>query len=128
MRDDISENRPRAVVLNRDLLFGSRIRSVLATLGIEARFVNDTKQFIAALTDNGEATVIGILDMNGPVNWDVIGETLSGPEGVAPTLAFGPHVDAVNLGAAKAAGVTRVVSNGQFHKDMASLIERYRRQ
>jgi hypothetical protein len=101
---------------------------VLATLGIEARFVNDTKQFTVALKDDGDDIVIGILDMNGPVDWEVVGETLSGLEDVAPTLAFGPHVDAVNLRAAKAAGVTRVVSNGLFHNDMASLIERYRRR
>ena len=44
-----------------------------------------------------------------------------------PTLAFGPHVDVEGRRAAKAAGVTRIVSNGQFHSDMAGLIERYRR-
>ncbi|MDF3015147.1 MAG: hypothetical protein K0R44_372, partial [Thermomicrobiales bacterium] len=47
--------------------------------------------------------------------------------GLAPTLAFGPHVDIEGRRAAKAAGVTRIVSNGQFHTDTVGLIERYRR-
>ena len=67
--------------------------------------------------------------MNGAVSWDVIDEVLSRPSGDrVPTLAFGPHVDVESRRAAKAAGVTRIVSNGQFHGDMAGLIERYRRR
>lgn len=71
---------------------------------------------------------IGIIDMNNSVSWDVIRDALSRAKGsLAPTLAFGPHVDIEARRAAKAAGVTRIVSNGQFHSDMFVLIERYRR-
>ena len=117
-----------AVVLNRDLLFGSRIRSALTSLGLEARFVSTAEQFVGALRQEPESVAIGIVDMNGAVSWDVIREVLSGTKGGVPTLAFGPHVDVEGRRAAKAAGVTRIVSNGQFHADMAGLIERYRRR
>ena len=118
-----------AVVLNRDLLFGSRIRSALTSLGLEARFVSTAEQFVDALRQEPESVAIGIVDMNGAVSWDVIREELSVTSGGSvPTLAFGPHVDVEGRRAAKAAGVTRIVSNGQFHADMASLIERYRRR
>ena len=65
---------------------------------------------------------IGIIDMNGAVSWDVIREALSRADGdVVPTLAFGPHVDIE--GRREAVGrVTRIVSNGQFHSDMAALM------
>jgi hypothetical protein len=117
------------VVLNRDLLFGSRIRGALKSLDLEARFVATTEQFVGALRQQPGSVAIGIVDMNGAVSWDVIREGLSAPNGDGvPTLAFGPHVDVESRRAAKAAGVTRIVSNGQFHSEMASLIERYRRR
>ena len=118
-----------AVVLNRDLLFGSHIRSALKSLGLEGRFVGTTEQFGGALREQPEVVSIGIIDMNGAVSWNVIQEVLSGPDGnCLPTLAFGPHVDVETRRAAKAAGVTRIVSNGQFHGDTTGLIDRYRRR
>jgi hypothetical protein len=42
-----------------------------------------------------------------------------------PVLAFGPHRDIDAFRAAKDVGVTRVVANSQFHREMAELIERY---
>lgn len=117
------------IVLNRDLLFGSRIRNVLSNLGLEGQFVASTDVFVSRLHEHQGSVTLGIIDMNGVVAWDVIGEALSGGESdLAPTLAFGPHVDAVSRRAAKAAGITRIVSNGQFHSDMAALIDRYRRR
>ncbi len=125
-----SDSQPAlAIVLNRDLLFGSRIRSALASIGLEARFVGDAAAFVEALDQHRDATAIGVIDMYGPVAWDVIAEMLARPDGTpVPTLAFGPHVDVEGRRAAKAAGITRIVSNGQFHSDMAGLIERYRRR
>jgi methylmalonyl-CoA mutase cobalamin-binding subunit len=118
-----------AVVLNRDLLFGSRIRSALKSLGLDVRFVTTADQFVDALREQPGTVAIGIVDMNQAVSWDVIREELSRSNGErVPTLAFGPHVDIENRRSAKAAGVTRIVSNGQFHADMPGLIERYRRR
>jgi PleD family two-component response regulator len=118
-----------AVVLNRDLLFGSRIRSALKSLGLDVRFVTTADQFVDALREQPGTVAIGIVDMNEVVSWDVIREELSRSNGErVPTLAFGPHVDIENRRSAKTAGVTRIVSNGQFHADMPGLIERYRRR
>ena len=82
----------------------------------------------ASLTSGGGGAKRGIIDMNGAIPWDVIREAQSSrDDDRTPTLAFGPHVDVEGRRAARAAGVTRIVSNGQFHSDMAGLIERYRR-
>lgn len=127
MSESTADSTRVAVVLNRDLMFGSRIRHALAGLGLEARFCGNTDAFIAALFEWRESSTLGIIDMNGPVTWDALREALTNDEGLPPTLAFGPHVDAENRRAAKAAGITRVVSNGQFHREAQALIERYRR-
>jgi hypothetical protein len=130
MNEDMNRKPTLAIVLNRDLLFGSRIRSALASLGIEGRFVSTSEEFVRALGEPARSVAIGIIDMNGTVSWAVISEVLSGPdrERLPPTLAFGPHVEIEGRREAKAAGVTRIVSNGQFHGDMAGLIDRYRRR
>jgi hypothetical protein len=128
MMESADRERSLAVVLNRDLLFGSRIRSALDVLGLEGRFVPDTRRFLAAMADEADAMAIGILDMNGAIDWEELSAALHDAADAPPTLAFGPHVDAENRRAAKVAGVTRIVSNGQFHSDMVALIDRYRRR
>lgn len=127
MEDNSGAERNLAIVLNRDLMFGSRIRHALAGLGLRARFAPDTSRFVSVLEAEGSAAAIGILDMNGTIDWEAVSAALTGTVDAPPTLAFGPHVDAEGRRAAKAAGVTRIVSNGQFHSDMAALIDRYRR-
>jgi hypothetical protein len=126
MSDPHERALPQAIVLNRDLLFGSRIRTALRSLGIEPVFAHDTSQFVAALDEAGERAAIGIIDMNGAVDWPLLAERLAGRSAWPPTLGFGPHTDAASRRAAKAAGLTRVVSNGKFHAEVAALIERYR--
>jgi len=129
MTESTGRGPAQAVVLNRDLLFGSRIRIALAALGLEARFVTTAEQFVSVLREQPGAVAIGIIDMNGVFSWEVIREGLSRPhDNPVPTLAFGPHVDIEGRRAAKAAGVTRIVSNGQFHEDTSGLIDRYRRR
>jgi hypothetical protein len=128
MAESTGQRPTLAVVLNRDLLFGSRIRSALKSLGLDACFVTTAEQFVGALREQPDIVAIGIIDMNGAVTWNVIHGELSRLSGDGvPTLAFGPHVDVESRRAAKAAGVTRIVSNGQFHGDTAGLIDRYRR-
>ena len=125
-RSSPSQERTLALVLNRDLLFGSRIRAALSALGMQGKFVKDSGQFNAELVLNATDIAIAVIDMNGPVDWEILREGL-GASGVPPTLAFGPHVDVEGRRAAKTAGIDRIVSNGQFSREMVPLIERYRR-
>ena len=63
--------------------------------------------------------------MNAGIEWAVIARVTAA--GRTPILAFGSHLDVEGRRAAKAAGVTRVLSNGDFHRDMVALVERYAR-
>jgi hypothetical protein len=125
-RSSTPQERTLALVLNRDLLFGSRIRSALSALGMQGKFVKDSKQFNAELVSNSTDVAIAVIDMNGPIDWESLRKGL-GATAVPPTLAFGPHVDVEGRRAAKMAGIDRIVSNGQFDREMMPLIERYRR-
>ena len=121
------EHGPVVVVLNRDVMFGSRIGGVLRHLGYRARFVRDGDALLAALDEEGSAVALGIVDMNAAVDWDRVRAFVDQGGDRAPLLGFGPHVDVAGRRAAKDAGVDRIVSNGQFHAEAAELIARYAR-
>lgn len=118
---------PVVVVLNRDLMFGSRIRSAMATLGLQAVVKGDTDGFLETARTLGDRAVIAIIDMNGKVNWEAISDALREEPAFPPVLGFGSHTDVETRRAAKAAGVNRIVSNGQFNADMGGYVQRYRR-
>ncbi len=118
---------PVVVVLNRDLMFGSRIRSSLATLGLQVVVKGDTAAFLETARALGARAVIAIIDMNGHVDWEAISSALRDDDTLPPVLGFGSHTDVETRRAAKAAGVDRIVSNGQFHADMTGYVQRYRR-
>jgi hypothetical protein len=106
------------VVLNKDLFFGVKIGNTLRALGYTVTFTKTTEDFLAKL---GSSTALGIIDLAANADWNAIGAANL----AAPTLVFGSHLDVEGLRAAKAAGVTRVVSNGEFHREMVTLVERY---
>jgi hypothetical protein len=114
------------VVLNRDLMFGVQIGNVVRALGFDPRFARTTDAFVEAIRRRDPRPALGIVDMNGPIDWDTIAKLTSEPDG-PPLVGFGPHVDVEGRRAAKAAGMTRIVSNGEFHRGMAELIGRYAR-
>ena len=64
--------------------------------------------------------------MSAQPDWPLI-KSLTEDADPAPILAFGPHTDVTARRAAKAAAVTRLVSNGDFHRDMMTLVRRYAR-
>ena len=119
-------SRGEIVVLNRDLMFGIQIGNVLRAAGFRATSTSTTPTFVDRLRDPEAAAVLGIINMVALVDWDLVADVMAG-DSPTPVLAFGPHVNVPLWRSARAAGVTRVVSNGYFHRDMLSLVERYAR-
>jgi hypothetical protein len=115
-------NARRIVALNRDVFFGVRLKQLGRELGYEVEIAPDAEAFLELLGTT--KTDLGIIDVNALPDWNIIAGGI-GRVSTPPILAFGPHLDVEGLRAAKAAGVTRVVSNGTFHREAASLIARY---
>jgi hypothetical protein len=119
---------PEILVLNRDLFFGVTIGNTLRALGYRVTILPTTEKLIAALERRDMSQALAIVDMNAGVDWNSIAAmTAEGGPGV-PVLVFGSHLDVEGRRAAKAAGVARVLSNGDFHKDMGGYVRRYARQ
>jgi len=125
MTSEIIPARGTVVLLNTDLFFGVRVRQVSQELGFAFATVKTTAAFFARLADLGEEAALGLIDIGAQVDWPATTEGMAAT--TTPVLAFGPHMDVEGLRAAKVAGVTRVFSNGEFSREMATLIERYAR-
>ena len=118
-------SRPTVIaVYSRDLFFGMRIRTVVRQLGYSATISQDTGTLLAHVASEADPAALVLVDFNQPVAWGDFDAVLA--SGV-PVVAFGSHTDVDGFRAAKAAGVARVVSNGEFSRSLADLVARYAR-
>jgi hypothetical protein len=115
----------RIVLLNRDLFFGVRIRQVGAAIGYTVEITPKSDLFIEQISEPDVA--LGVIDIAAAPDWELLASAIASGR-LAPILAFGPHKDVDGLRGAKRAGVTRVISNGEFHKDPAGIMQRYARE
>jgi CheY-like chemotaxis protein len=120
--DDIVAN-PRFVALSRDLFFGMRARTVLRKLGHDLTLVNDEETLLE--TVRAESPVLVFIDFNQPVAWDTLTPLFKSD---VPVIAFGAHTDLDGFRAARAAGIDRVTSNGDFNRRLPELLERYQKR
>ncbi len=111
------------LLLIPDVFFAVTVRNAVRRIGHEPHIVKLTDDLVVAADEH--QALLAIVDLSAvrsASEWDDIGDLVA--EGL-PVLVFGSHKDVDGLRAAKSAGVTRVVSNGQFHREMAELIRRY---
>jgi hypothetical protein len=118
--------RGEVVVLNSDLFFGVKISNQLKKQGYIVAFRKTAEDFAGAI--HSTSAVLGLIDLNAAPDWTVVSNLVREIGERTPILVFGSHLDVDGLRAAKAAGVRRVVSNGDFHQNMLELVARYARQ
>lgn len=112
-------------VLNKDLFFGVKIGNQLKAEGYAVSFSATTEDFAARVRE--DRPVLGLIDLNLNPDWAAVTRLVEDVGERTPILVFGSHLDVDGLRAAKAAGVRRVVSNGEFHRNMIELVRRYAR-
>ena len=74
----------------------------------------------AAIAKTATLGSIVCLDLSQPFSDPHEFARLASPELLARTIAFGPHVHTAKLDAARAAGIGRVMSRGQFVNGLAA--------
>ena len=99
----------RVVMLSGDLMFGSRVKSAAERAG--RTFALGGKLPAGDLNDVG--WVVLDLSTRSGLLPDVVQQCYQRCPG-ANLVAYGPHVQVEKLKAAREAGVTRVLTNGQF--------------
>lgn len=119
----------KLIALNRDVFFGVRLRNLAKELGFDLILAPTATAVANALTETAASVALIIVDMNvlkTGVDWETMAE-LVGTHPEIPTLGFGSHTDVETRRTAKRAGLTRIVANSEFHRDAATLIQRYAR-
>jgi CheY-like chemotaxis protein len=117
------ETTPRKVViLIRDLFFSVKVRNELTSAGYEPLLVKREPELLSTVESSDPVLVL--LDLNAKPDWKTL-ESLLSDENGPPVLAFGPHKDVDARREAQAAGVTRVVTNQQLHKNLHEYVQRY---
>jgi DNA-binding MurR/RpiR family transcriptional regulator len=124
MSSTTRKERGTVIALISDVFFGITVRNVGRKLDFEMIVIRDPGELDQTLAVYEPDLLI--VDMTVPGTdddaWERIEEVID--TGVR-VLAFGPHREVELFKLAKGAGVTRVVANSQFHREMGKLIERY---
>lgn len=111
---------PVAVIVTKDLFFGSQVTGTAATRGwpvVMAMTVEALREHLAKGAVRGV-----ILDLAGDFTPAEVMNVLAGE--VRPkTLAFGAHVHTANLQAARDAGFDQVLPRSKFSAELISLLE-----
>lgn len=119
-----SENAVDSVlVLNKDLFFGVTIANTLRALGYLPESLKSVFPLALALVDRNDIALV-IVDIAAVDDWDALRTALDAAPAV-PSIAFGSHTNVDGLRSAKRIGIDRVFSNGEFHRTMGQVIERY---
>jgi CheY-like chemotaxis protein len=109
-----------------DLMFATQIEQVLEHLGYAPAFVRDAAALLARAREEPPALVLLDLAARGVDVPAVIQELKADPAtGTLPIVAFGPHLDAAAVAAARAAGADTVVANSKLAFDLPGLLARY---
>ncbi|MDQ3547247.1 MAG: hypothetical protein M3439_00365 [Chloroflexota bacterium] len=123
IEDRRSDDGGPILLLIPDVFFAVTVRNTVRRIGYDPHILKTTDDIVVAAGEH--RAVLGVVDLaavKSASEWTDIGVLVV--DGL-PVLVFGSHKDVDGLRAAKSAGVTRVVSNGQFHREMADLIQRY---
>jgi DNA-binding NarL/FixJ family response regulator len=110
---------PTVLCLVDDLYFSVQIENAARAVGLTPTGVGSG--LAHALSDSELALVVLDLSTRGK-RWESQLAEVRAERPDVPVLAFGPHVDAPMLRAARAAGATRVVTKQQLVADLPGLL------
>lgn len=120
-----SSTPPAGLVLTRDLIFATKIRSTADALGLQLTVAATAEQVLetaAAMPVRLVVIDLGHPDVK-PAELLLALRTLAGPS--LKIVAFGSHVDTARLDEARAAGCDDVMPRSRFSATLPELLRRY---
>ena len=107
----------KCFVLSRDLMFSSQASSAATQANVEPQTVSSSSDVSA------EAEGVTIVDLSTP-GLDVDSVISGLAAGNTKVIAVGPHVHGEKLEAAQAAGAHYVLTKGQAHRELTTVLQR----
>ena len=114
---------PVCLILSDDLIDGSRIGGHAKALGYETLIARTQAQVVAHLATQPAAVLIDL--HNGSLDVAALVEAVQGVSPRPRLVAFGSHVDAQRLKAARVAGCDLVLPRSAFFEDLDGNIARW---
>lgn len=112
-----------AVALVADMMFASRVRGTATAVGVEAVTVTRAEKLVEETRRLRPRVVLIDIDARGVDVPGLIARLKSDPETASvPVIAFGSHVNADALRAAREAGADRVLARSAFVRDLPVLL------
>jgi CheY-like chemotaxis protein len=122
--DRLEENAPatmpHVVLVSRDLTLASRLEGAARVLGLSLQVAPSLGSLPACLDPACRLVLLDLAEEGIDPAAVVPQVRTSAPQ--ARIVAFGPHVQQATLAAAEAAGCDEVLSRGQFHRDLITLL------
>ena len=107
-------HQPQVLVLVRDLMFASKIRSTAESMGIPVAMIRD-----ASTLESAEGIRL-IVDLNQPGALEAAAAW--GRRTGKPVIGFVSHVDTDTIGAAREAGIQQVLARSRFVSALSDLL------
>jgi len=105
------------LLLSDDLIFTSRVTGAAAAANLAVRVAKSQEALLVLARQTPPA--LAILDLANPgLNIDACVAALKAIDPPPAIVAYGPHVDAAGLKAARAAGCDRVLPRSQFAEEL----------
>lgn len=111
-----------ALLHTHDLLSASRIASAAQAAGVELVTCAAREAMLPLVAERGIQLVLLDLATPGEVAADWIARLRSVATETLSIVAYGPHVDADRLAAARQAGCDRVLARGQFLAQVSAIL------
>jgi DNA-binding NtrC family response regulator len=120
------ESSGSVVALVTDLFFSVRLSNEIRRAGFVPLIVKSISEFKEAIA--GAYVGLAVIDLGVRINGDDLRSLSQAAQRAGiPLIGFGPHKDVETFREAQAAGLTRVMSNSQFHANTVETIQRYAR-
>lgn len=112
------------LILTRDLMFTSKVVGTAQALGLAIKSVGGLDRAEALIAEHAPRAVFVDLAAGDLASPDALSRLMALAPGV-PFIAFGSHVDADALAAARAAGCREVMPRSKFTMQLPELIRKY---
>lgn len=109
------------VLLGQNLVFMPRIMSAAQAAGLDTRYTNSGRDFWAVFEEVRPALVLVDLEGDSDI-WSEVLEQLQASDHDSRVVAFGQHSDTESLERARDLGCSRVLTKGEFSRDMQQVI------
>ena len=111
----------KLVLLGQNLIFMPRIMSAAQAAGLTTRYANSGRDFWAAFEEGPPELVLVDLEGDSEI-WAEVLEELQASDHDVRVVAFGQHSDIEGLERARNLGCGRVLTKGEFSRDMHQVI------